>query len=48
MTDMANYFNFRGKFDLKLLIFRLIITYLGTHSECAVLHRLNKKNSAPP
>ena len=30
MTDMENYFYYRGKFDLKLLIFRLIITYLGT------------------
>ena len=28
MTDMENYFYYRGKFDLKL-IFRLIITYLG-------------------
>ena len=30
MTDMENYFYYRGKFDLKLLIFRLIITYFGT------------------
>ena len=30
ITDMANYFYYRGKFDLKLLIFRLIITYFGT------------------
>ena len=29
MTDMENYFYYRGKFDLELLIFRLI-TYLGT------------------
>ena len=46
MTDTENYFYYRGKFDLKLSIFRLIVTYLGT--ECAVLYRFNKKNLHPP
>ena len=30
MTDLENYVYYHGKFDLKLLISRLIITYLGT------------------
>ena len=30
MTDKANYFHDCGKFDLKMLVFRLIISYLGT------------------
>ena len=36
MTDMANIFYYRGKFNLKLLIFRLMITYLGTLRMCCI------------
>ena len=36
MTDKANYFHYCGKYDIKLLIFRLIISYLGTLRMCHI------------
>ena len=48
MTDMANYFYYRGKFDLKLLIFRLKITYLRTLRMAPYCTVLIKKNLHHP
>ena len=44
MTVIANYFYYCGKLFLKLLIFRLIITYFE-HAECARLRYFNIKFS---
>ena len=50
MTDMANKFYYRGKLSLKLLIFRLILTYfLNTQNapDCTILIKKNPGEHGP-
>ena len=48
MTDKANNFYYCGKLALKLLIFRLIITYLGTLRMRQIAPFFNKKKFRTP